>query len=313
MKHSLKTSPARGQLAERLRIEGLVIFAEVYPPNGVDGTDMIERYQPLHHIIDAVNISDSPMATPLMSGMAMAALFERTGMPTILNMTCRDRNRIALQSDLLGAAALGIQSVFCVTGDSVSLGDHPNAHPVYDLDALQLVTMAHHMRSDGMLDNGRPLDTKPHFLIGAAGSLLQDSLPLQAERTAAKVAVGADFIQTPAMFDMTLLQEFIGHLHEEGTLEQVPLIAGVAVVTSAEQALWVQTEKPETLIPQSFIDMMIATPLPQRRAAGLAYAAEQLNQIRDMPGVSGILLYPYDSQPEDVEAMADLLAMVGFV
>jgi methylenetetrahydrofolate reductase (NADPH) len=313
MKHSLKTSPAQGQLAERLRIEGLIIFAEVYPPNGVDGAAMVERYQPLHNVIDAVNIADSPMATPLMSGMAMAALFERTGMPTIVNMTCRDRNSIALQSDLLGAAALGIQSVFCVTGDPVALGDHPDARPVYECDALQLVAMAQQMRAEGIMESGRPLDTRPHYLIGAAGSLLRDSQPREAERTAAKVDAGADFIQTPAMFDISLLREFAARLDDLGTLHQAPLIAGVAVVTSAEQALWVQTEKPETLIPQQFIDTMIATPEPQRHAVGLSYAAELLNQIREIPGVRGILLYPYDSRPEDVEAMAELLETVGFV
>jgi methylenetetrahydrofolate reductase (NADPH) len=305
-------SSASGQLAERLRLGGLIVVAEVYPPNGVDIHGLLDRYAPLHHILDAVNISDSPMAAPLMSGLATAAMFERTGMPTILNMTCRDRNSIALQSDLLGAGALGIQSVFCVSGDEPRRGDHPHASPVYELDSLQLVKLARQLRSEGTLQSGRPLDSRPDFLIGAAGSLFKDPLQNQVQQTAAKVAAGADFLQTPAIFNPPLLHEFVSRLRHDGTLEQARLIAGVAIVTTLEQALWLQAERPEVMIPDGFVQNLQRTPQQERRALGLAYAADLINQICEIYGVNGILLYPYESREEDVTAIGELLEMVGF-
>jgi methylenetetrahydrofolate reductase (NADPH) len=246
-----------------------------------------------------------------MSGLSMAALFERTGMPAIMNLTCRDCNSIALQSTLLGAAALGIQGVFCVSGEPIAAGDHPTARGVYELDALRLVALAHRLRTEGTLLSGRPIESLPHYLIGAAGSLLQDTLAAQAERTAAKVSAGADFIQTPALFDLDLLHEFIARLQDFNTLEQARLIAGVAIVTSHERALWVQAQRPETGIPAEFVDRMGSLPAQEQRAFGLAYAAEMLNEIRAIPGVGGVLLYPYATEEADVLAMCELLDMVG--
>jgi methylenetetrahydrofolate reductase (NADPH) len=304
--------PSIGQqqnsLAERLH--GFVVFTEVYPPNGADALPLVERFAPLRGRIDAVSIADSPMAVPLMSGLATAALFEWSGMPTVLNLTCRDRNIIGLQSDMLGAAALGVQGIFCVTGDSPAQGDHPDARPVYELDSLQLVKLARQLRDEGMFESGRRLETAPTYVIGAAGSLMQGTLTEKVERTAAKIAAGAQFIQTSPIFDLGQVREFASRLEATGSLQQTRMLAGVTVVTSIEQALWLQTELPDIAIPDAFVEKLASTPNPtEQRTIGLEYATEMIRQLREMPTVGGILLYPYDSIERDVEAIDRLLDM----
>lgn len=308
MMESNSYAPA-GTLAARLRDDQFLVVVEVYPPGGADASPMLERFAPLREHIAAVNVADSPMATPLMSGMAAAALFERSGIPAMYNMACRDRNIIALQCDLLGAAALGIQSVFCITGDHPTAGDHPEARPVYEIDSLQLIGLARQLRDEGIFESGRPVDSPPSYLIGGAGSLLKEPLSREAERTAAKVAAGADFIQTPPVFDMKLFREFVNRLRDLGVLEQARLIAGVSLVTTAEQALWTQSDMPGLRIPQSFVDTLVRTPTEQQQAIGLAYATDMLAQVRDVPGVSGVLLYPPDANED--EALSRVLELGG--
>ncbi len=296
-------------LHERLNSSKFLIIAEVYPPGGADASEMIERFAPLHNRIDAVNVADCPMAIPLMSGFAASALFERVGISAIFNMTCRDRNIIALQSDMLGAAALGIEAIFCVSGDPPSKGDHPDARAVYELDALRLITLARQLRDEGIFESGRPLVSQPSYLIGGAGSLFLEPLQEQAERTAGKIAAGADFIQTPPMFDIARLREFTAHLQQLGALEQARLIAGVSVVTSIEQALWLQAEMPGSRIPDRLIEQLAGTPRAQQRAAGLSYAAEMIGHIREIAGISGVLLYA--PEEDEVATIGELLDMTG--
>jgi methylenetetrahydrofolate reductase (NADPH) len=295
-------------LAERLH--GFVVFTEVYPPNGADAMPLIERFAPLRGRVDAVSVADSPMAVPLMSGLATAALFEWSDMPAVLNLTCRDRNIIGLQSDILGAAALGIQGIFCITGDSPEQGDHPEASSVYELDSLQLVQLARQLRDDGMFESGRRLETLPHYIIGAAGSLTKAPLAEQVERTAAKIGAGAQFIQTSPVFDLEQVRDFATRLEATGSLQHTRMLAGVAVVTGVDQALWVQSELPGAAIPDTFVDKLASTPSPaQQRVFGLEYAAHMIRQLREMPGIGGILLYPYDSTEQDIEAIDRLLDM----
>jgi methylenetetrahydrofolate reductase (NADPH) len=298
----------QNSLAERL--QGFVVFTEAYPPNGADAMPLVERFAPLRGRIDAVSVADSPMAVPLMSGLATAALFEWSGIPAVLNLTCRDRNIIGLQSDMLGAAALGVQGIFCITGDSPVQGDHPEARPVYELDSLQLVKLARQLRDDGMFESGRRLEPPPHYVIGAAGSLAQGTPAEQVERTAAKIAAGAQFIQISPVFDLEQVREFTARLEATGSLQQTRMLAGVALVTGIDQALWVQAELPSAAIPDAFVEKLSSTPSPaQQRTVGLEYAANMIRQLREMPGIGGILLYPYDSTEQDVEAIGQLLDM----
>ncbi|MCU0490577.1 MAG: methylenetetrahydrofolate reductase C-terminal domain-containing protein [Chloroflexaceae bacterium] len=297
-----------GPLAARLQGGGFALVAEVYAPDSADLSELLRRYEPLRGRVDAVNVADNALATPHTSALATAAMFERQGSAAILNMTCRDRNRIALQSDLLGAVALGVQHVFCITGDHPALGDHRQSRAVFELDSLELIAMARRLRDEGCLHNGRPLQQAPTYMIGAAGSPFSPPHALQAERASAKVAAGADFIQTQAVFDLALFRPFVRHMGELGALQHAWLIAGLAVVTTLEQALWLQAEVPGALVPEEFIALLRRTPGPQRRAAGLAYSAEMLAELRATPGVSGALLFPLGG---DIESMGELIERAG--
>lgn len=252
----------RSSLVEKLGTSNFLVIGHICPPGGSDLSRLIEHYASLRNYIDAVQVADNPRATPVMAGLATAALLESNGIPTILTMTCRDRNIIALQSDILGAAALGIQGVFCITGDCRALGDHPEAKPVYEVDALQLIALARQLRDEGVFASGRRLESLPTYLIGAAGSLFKEPLAEQVDRTAAKIALGADFILTPPLFDLKLFRDFAARLRSTGALEHARLIAGIPIITSHKD--------------------------------GVAFAASLIEQVREIPGCSGVVLMPSD-------------------
>jgi methylenetetrahydrofolate reductase (NADPH) len=293
-----------GRLEQTLRSGTFAVIAEAYTPDNPDLTEFIKTYQSFSEKITAVNIAEHALATPHTSTLAAAALFERAGMEAIINLTCRDRNRIGLQGEILGAAALGIKNIFCVTGDHPALGDHPSAKAVFDLDSLQLVSLVKHLRDDGELLSGRKLESNPNLFIGAAANPFSPPVPLQAERVAAKVAAGADFIQTQAVFDLASLQKFIDGLESFGVFESAYLIVGVAVVTGLEQALWLQREVPGARVPESLIDQLRKIPEPQRRAEGVCYALELVAQLKETKHVHGVLLFPLHG---DVSSLGEIL------
>jgi methylenetetrahydrofolate reductase (NADPH) len=293
-----------GRLERTLRAGKFAITAEAYTPDTSDLSDLIKTYEAFKGKITAVNIAEHALATPHASTLAAAALFERAGIEAIINLTCRDRNRIGLQGEILGASALGVKNIFCVTGDHPALGDHPEAKAVFDLDALQLVSLVKRLRDDGELLSGRKLESKPKLFIGAAANPFSPPVSLQAERVAAKVAAGADFIQTQAVFDLASLQTFIEGLESFGVFEHTYLMVGVAVVTGLEQALWLQREVPGARVPDQFIERLRGTPEHQRRAEGVMYALELIQQLEKTTKVHGALLFPLHG---DVSSLAEVL------
>jgi methylenetetrahydrofolate reductase (NADPH) len=298
----------QGKLADRLRADDFAVVVEAYPPAGVDVSALIERYAPFEDKVDAVNVAENPLSTPYLSALATAALFEQKGIPTILNFTCRERNLIGLQSDLLGAAALGVQNVFCVTGDHPTLGDHPYAQPVFELDSLELVALARQLRDEGRFESNRELESRPTYLVGAAGSPFSIPPDIQAERAAAKVAAGAEFLQTQAVFNVKLFRKFVARLTDLGTLNGAWLIAGMAVVTKLEQAIWLQTQVPGSLVPNELVSLLRRTEPVRRRKVGLSYIAELISQVREVPGVRGMLLFPLEG---DIESIGELIEIAG--
>jgi methylenetetrahydrofolate reductase (NADPH) len=295
---------AQGRLAHKLRCGEFAVIAELWPPDTVDLTARVARYAVFAEQIDAVNIANNPLASPHLSTLATAAIFERHGFATIMNLTARDHNRIGLQAELLGAAALGVQNVFCITGDHPALGDHPQARGVFEVDSFGLLTLARRLRDDGQFESGRILQAKPTYLIGAAGSPFSAPLALQAERTAAKVFAGAEFIQTQAVFAREPFATYVTRLQELGALAQAWLIAGVGVITRLEQAEWLDAHVPGAQVPAQLIDQLRATPPSERRRVGLRYTAALIAELRTVPAVSGVLLFAMD---DDVESLGELL------
>jgi methylenetetrahydrofolate reductase (NADPH) len=300
-----ESKPVReGRLEQTLRAGKFAVIAEAYTPDTSDLSDLIKTYSAFKNKITAVNIAEHALATPHTSTLAAAALFERAGIEAIINLTCRDRNRIGLQGEILGAAALGIKNIFCVTGDHPALGDHPEAKAVFDLDSLQLVSLVKRLRDNSELLNGRRLESKPNLFIGGAANPFSPPVSLQAERVAAKVAAGADFIQTQAVFDLKSLQAFTHGLESFGVFEHAFLIVGVAVVTSLEQALWLQREVPGSRVSDEFIARLRRTPESQRRVKGTQYALELVQQLEETRNVHGVLLFPLHG---NVSSLAEVL------
>jgi methylenetetrahydrofolate reductase (NADPH) len=296
-----------GRLAAKLAARDFVILAELWPPANADLDATVRRYQALGPKVDAVNIADSPLAQPFMSSLAACAAFKQAGMEAIMNLACKDRSRIALQAELMGAGALGVNAVLCITGDHPALGDHKHAKPVYDLDSFGLVRLAKRLRDEGQFDSGRAVEGKPSYLIGAAGSPFTKPVEVQAERAAAKVFAGADFIATQAAFDFDRFAEFAQRMAGFGALEHGRLIAGIGVVTTPQQAQWLNTNVPGANVSPVIIEMLAREGPEARRATALRWTAEFISRIRELLGVSGILLYAMD---HDVESLGELLEMI---
>ncbi len=297
-----------GRLERTLRSNGFAVIAEAYTPDSADLGGLIQTYSLFKDKFTAVNIAEHALASPHASTLAAASLFEQHSVEAIINLTCRDRNRIGLQGEILGAAALGVKNLFCVTGDHPALGDHPEAKAVFDLDSLELIALAKRMRDESVLLSGRIIEHPPRLFIGAAANPFTLPYDLQAERVAAKVAAGADFIQTQGIFDVGGFEGFVAQLRDFGALERAYLIAGVAVVTGLEQALWLQHEVPGARVPDELIRRFRTTPERRRRDFGLAYAAELVTRLRGVAGVSGALLFPLHG---DVASLREVLERIN--
>lgn len=310
--HKEDTSPPAphisGRLARKMAAGEFVVLAELWPPADADLSQIVTRYQALGPLVDAVNVADSPLAQPFMSSLAACAAFRHAGMDAIMNLSCKDRSRIALQAELMGAGALGINAVLCITGDHPALGDHRVAQPVYDLDSFGLIRLAKQLRDDGRFDSGRAVASRPSYLIGAAASPFTQPVEIQAERAAAKIFAGADFIATQAVFDLARFAIFTRQMADFGALARGRLIAGVAVVTTLEQAHWLNDNIPGARVPSAFVDMLTRELPGQRRAAALRWNSDFVIRLRRVEGVSGILLYAME---HDVESLGELLAL-GF-
>lgn len=224
-----RSSRAQGRLELALHGGKFVVIAEAYTPDSANLSGLVDTYTAFEDKITAVNIAEHALASPHASSLAAAALFERAGIEAILNLTCRHRNSIDLQGEILGAAALGVKNVFCVTGDHPALGDHPEAKAVFDLDALELISLTKKLRDERKFLSGRGLEHPPDLFIGAAANPFTRPAELQAERVAGKVAAGARFIQTQAIFAVPQFKCFVRQLRSFGVFGYAHLIAGVAV------------------------------------------------------------------------------------
>lgn len=299
-----KLQPKTASALEAALCRGeFVVIAEAYTPDTADLTLLIEAYAAFKHKIHAVNIAEHALATPHTSTLAAATLFKRAGIDAIINLTCRDRNRIGLQGEVLGAAALDIDNVFCVTGDHPVLGDHPNAKAVFDLDSIELIKTVKGL-CDGSMLSGRRLERSPALLIGAAANPFSHPVHLQAERVAAKVRAGARLIQTQAIFDIDGFGAFVAQLESYGVFDEAFLIAGVAVVTSLEGARWLQREVPGARVPADMIAKLEKLAPLERRRAGINHAREMIERLEALKHVHGVLLFPLHG---DVSSLAELL------
>ncbi len=272
--------------AERLRAGRFVITAEVAPPVSCDAQDLLRKATPLRGLADAVNVTDGAGARAHMAALAAANILLGAGIEPILQITCRDKNRIALQSELMGAAALGIRNVMVLTGDDPTAGDQPDTKPVFDIDSKTLLETARRLRDDGKLPTGREVAGKAAFFLGAADLPIDPPADWQPSSLRGKVAAGAQFVQTQFCMDAALVRRYVGALATAGLTRQLAILIGINPLRSAKSAQWMKNHLHGTVIPDAFIARMEKAANPVRE--GTRICMELIDELATIPGVAGV-------------------------
>ncbi|HPB00873.1 MAG TPA: methylenetetrahydrofolate reductase [Candidatus Marinimicrobia bacterium] len=277
-------------LREKINSGKFIVCGEIGPPQSCDGDVIRRKAQYFKGIADAVNITDNQTAIPRLSSIASAKILLDEGVEPIIQMTCRDRNRLAIQSDLLGAAALGIRNVLCLTGDYQKLGDNPEAKGVFDLDSIQLIATVAQMNS-GYLLSGREMKKAPEFLIGGAANPFAVPFEMRLIRLYKKVKAGVNFIQTQPVFDPELFIRWMEKVVEMGLHEKVAILAGVMPVKSVNTLLHMREDVPGVKINDVYIRRMEKAADPQ--AEGIKIAIEIIQTVKNIKGVRGVHIMPF--------------------
>jgi methylenetetrahydrofolate reductase (NADPH) len=280
-----------GSNLERVLRAGHFAFTgELGPPRGSNAARIREKAKYLKGNVDAVNITDNQTAMVRMSSWGASILAIQEGLEPNYQMVCRDRNRLAMQSDILAAYANGIRNIVCLSGDHQAFGDHPDAKGVYDIDSMQLIHMVKTMREEGKFASGEEIDEPPRMFIGAASNPFADPFEFRVRRLAKKIQAGADFIQTQSIYNMTKFREFIQRGTDMGLLENVFLLAGVTPLKSARMAEYMQKEVAGMDVPEEILRRLRGVPKEKMAAEGIQIACEQIAQFKEMRGVAGVHL-----------------------
>lgn len=277
---------ATSQLRQLLEAGRFVVTAEITPPLSCLPQDVIDKAQPLKGLADAVNVTDGAGARPHMSATAAAFFLLQMGIEPILQFTCRDRNRIALQSALLGAAAVGIRNLLLLGGDDPKAGDQPETKPVFDLDSRRLIETARLMRDRQELPTGRKIAGKPEFFIGAADMPIDPPPGWRPDALRAKIAAGAEFVQTQFCMDANVVRRYAARLKDEGITERLFLLIGIAPLRSARSARWMCNHLFGTIIPEAIITRLEQAADPA--AEGRRICVELMQELSEIPGVAGV-------------------------
>lgn len=283
-----------GSRLEKMFAKGeFAVSGELGPPKSADIEVIKTKAQYLKDNVDAVNITDNQTAIVRMSSIAAGYLAMQEGLEPIIQITCRDRNRIAIQSDVLGAYALGIKNILCLTGDHQKFGNHPTSKNVFDMDGIQLVNMLKQMRDNKVFACGDEIKNskkapvvEPRIFIGAAANPFGDPFEFRVIRLAKKVAAGADFIQTQCIYDMERFNEWMKQVRNRGLHEKVKIMAGVTPLKSVGMAKYMRDSVAGLTVPDYYIDRLAKA--EDKAAEGIKICVEQINQLREMEGIAGV-------------------------
>jgi len=299
-------APVPDTFGEKLRAGRFVMTAEMVPPVSCDAQDLLRKAVPLRGLADAVNVTDGAGARAHMSALAAAAILLGAGIEPILQITCRDKNRIALQSELMGAAALGVGNLLLLTGDDPKAGDQPDAKPVFDIDARMLLESARRLRDEGVLPTGRKVAGKAAFFLGAVDSPIDPPAGWQPFGLREKIAAGAQFAQTQFCMDAAVVRRYIATLAQAGLTRQLAVLIGVNPLRSAKSALWIRDHLPGAIIPDALIARMDKAADPIREGIGICI--ELIEELAAIPGVAGVhIMAPGNDAaiPEVIAAVRD--------
>lgn len=285
---------AGSRFEQLLRDGRFAVTCEINPPDSADPLATLDRVRPLIGVIVAVHISDNSLASPHMCGLALAALIEHIGMETILYMTCRDRNRNMLQADVLGAARSASNT--CCVSPAITRPSAiiPKTKPVFDLDSVSLINTVRHLRDEGSLLSGRSLDTAPKLMIGGGAEHTAPPLDFRPYRLAKKVAAGVDFAVTQLVYDMDQLEKYMHQVRELGLDRKIHILVSVGALSGPGMARGMNNSSPGVTVPDDIIRRMESAPQGKRRDEGVKICVEQIQQLLEMPGISGVDIMDLD-------------------
>lgn len=287
----------------------LAVTSECGPPRGAIPAEVVKKCGYLEGVVDAVNITDNQTAMVRMSSFAASVLTKQQGLNPLLQMVTRDRNRLAMQADILGAYSLGIDTILCLSGDHTKFGDHPMAANVHDIDSIQLIQMVKQMRDEGRFQGGADLKGEPpRMYIGAAANPFADPFELRVMRLAKKINAGADFIQTQCIFNVDKFEKWMEGVRAKGLHEKTHILAGVTPMKSVGAARFMRNKVPGMDVPQEVVDRMAAVPKEQQPEEGVKICIETMERLKKVEGVAGfhIMAIEWEEKVEEIVKGAGL-------
>jgi len=296
-------------LEKVLKAGHFAFTGEVGPPRGTDVEAVKKKAGHLKGKVDAVNITDNQTAMVRMSSWAASLILLSEGLEPNYQMVCRDRNRLAMQSDILGASAHGIKNMLCLSGDHQQFGDHPQAKGVFDIDSMQLINMVKKMRDDGKFLGGADIDSPPEIFIGAAANPFADPFEWRVHRLAKKINSGADFIQTQCIYNMDKMREWIKQANDMGLTEKVYILAGVTPMKGLGMARYMKNNVPGMDVPDEIINRLKGVDKKKQADEGIKIACEQIEEFKEMKGVAGVHLMAieWEHRVPEIAEMAKVL------
>ena len=294
-----------GRLERVLRNGKFAVTAEIAPPDSADPNEVYARASVFDGTVDAINATDGSGANCHMSSVGVCSLLTRQGYAVVMQVSCRDKNRIAIQGDVLGGAAMGVGNILCLTGDGVQAGDHPQSKPVFDLDCMSLLELIRTMRDESRFQSGRPITSPPHVFLGAAANPFGEPREFRVLRLAKKIAAGAEFIQTQYCYDIAQFRDYMQRVRDMGLHERAFILAGVGPLASAKAADWIRTNVPGIHIPDAVIKRLQGA--QKQKAEGKQLCIELIQQIREIEGVAGVHVMAYRQE----EAVAEIIDRSG--
>ena len=303
----MSTEYKAGSRLEKILSEGrFAVTGECGPPKSADGGVIEGKAKLLKGYVDAVNITDNQTAVVRVCSMASAFTAQQNGVEAIMQMTCRDRNRLAMQADILGASTLGIKNILCLTGDHMSFGNHPQAKGVHDLDAINLIQMYRDMRDEKKFQCGEEMAVAPPLYIGCAENPFGDPFEIRALRLKKKILAGADFVQTQCIFNVPKFKRWMEEVRALGLHKEIKILAGITPIKGAGMANYMKKFVPGMDVPQDIVDRISSQEkgAPQQ-AEGKKLAVEMIKELAEIEGVAGVHIMAVEWEPvvpEIVEA-----------
>ncbi len=297
-----------GRFERVLRAGHFAVTAEIAPPDSADPMEVYQRAALFDGHVDAINATDGSGANCHMSSVGMCALLTRRGYSMIMQISCRDKNRIAMQGDVLGASAMGVSNILCLTGDGVQSGDHPEAKPVFDMDCMNSLQMLRGMRDDGQFLSGRKISSPPQIFLGAAANPFAPPFDYRPLRLAKKIAAGAQFVQTQYCFDIDKLKTYMAKARDLGLHEKVFILPGVGPLASAKSAEWIRSNVAGVHIPDAIIKRLAGA--QDQKQEGVNICIDMINQIKEIEGASGVHIMAY-RQEERIAEIVEKTKVLG--